>query len=125
MTHAPIFHLAPAAYYHAQPIDQPYWPATFAAEGFIHCTAGTELLLEIANTFFADLAGDLLALEINPHQLTSPLKFEPPIPPPGVPAGLAADVLFPHIYGPLNRTAITRIVPLRRDPANRWQFPVE
>lgn len=125
MTHAPIFHLAPAAYYHAQPIDQPYLPATFAAEGFIHCTAGTDLLLEIANTFFAGLADDLLALEIDPQQLTSPLKFEPPIPPPGTPPGPAADLLFPHIYGPLNRPAILRVMPLRRNPAGRWQLPAE
>lgn len=125
MTHAPIFHLTPAAYYHAQPADQPYLPATFAAEGFIHCTAGVPLLLDIANAYFANLADDLLALLIDPHRLTSPLKFEPPSPPPGVTAESHPGLLFPHIYGPLNRPAIERVVTLRRDPLGRWQLPAE
>lgn len=123
MTDHPIYHLVPAAYYLSQAENRPYYSETFAQEGFIHCTAGVDLLLQIANSFFADLSDDLLALEIDPAQLTAPLKFEPPIPPPGTPAGPTDDLLFPHIYGPLNRQAITGVIRLCRNESGRWQFP--
>ncbi len=122
----PIYHLVPADYFHYQPKDKPYLPETFAAEGFIHCTAGQEMLIEVANRYFGTFLGDLLALHIDPQQLTSPIKFEPPIPPPGEPPAESysqPDLLFPHIYGPLNRDAIVSCVTLQRDEAGRWSFP--
>ena len=124
----PIYHLVPADYYHHQPENKSYLPETFADEGFIHCTAGQEMLIEIANRYFGAFSGNLLALHIDPQQLTSPLKFEPPIPPPReTPAGpySQSDVLFPHIYGPLNREAILGCVSLQRDEAGHWSFPVQ
>ena len=122
----PIFHLVPADYYHSQPQDQPYRPATFAQEGFVHCTAGADLLVEIANTYFDSLPGQLLVLEIDPQCLTAPLKFEPPIPPPEqASAGPAVSTLFPHIYGPLNRDAIIKCFALQRNDAGQWQMPAE
>jgi len=122
----PVFHLVPAAVFYAQPANRPYLPPDFAAEGFIHCTAGLDWLVEVANAFFADFSGELLALQIDPHRLQAPLKFEPPLPPPG---SAATDftpgeaVLFPHIYGPLNREAIVRVMALPRNSAGRWQAP--
>ena len=126
---ASIYHLVPAGYYESQPENQPYLPATFAEEKFIHCTAGVALLLEIANTYFDTLSEPLLVLEIIPKQVTAPIKFEKPIPP----AGQAAtdkstdvngqDILFPHIYGPLNRDAISTCFALHRDKAGHWQMP--
>ena len=122
----PIFHLVPADYYHRQPKNKPYQPETFADEGFIHCTAGQEMLIEVANRYFETISGDLLALHVDPQRLTSPLKFELPIPPPGEsPAGVysQSDVLFPHIYGPVNRDAIINCVTLQRDEFGRWYYP--
>ncbi len=124
-----IYHLTPADYYHRQPKNQAYKPESFAQDGFIHCTSGAEMLVEVANAYFVDLPGHLLALEIDPTRLTAPLKFEPPIPPPQPPlAGgeiLTPDpgVLFPHIYGPLNRQAIIRCLALQRDKAGQWRIP--
>lgn len=124
MTDSLIYHLVPAAVYQAEPFDRPYEPATLAEEGFIHCTAGLELLVQVANDYYATLAGELLVLEIDPGRLTAPLKFEPPLPP-----GSAArvpvehrDRLFPHIYGPLNRDAIRRTFALAREP-DGWCLP--
>lgn len=124
-----IYHLTPASAYRRQPEDQPYQPETMAQEGFIHCTAGAAKLMEVANTFFADLQDDLLVLEIDPTRLMAPLVFEPPIPPVGVTfSGQQlfvpdSDTLFPHIYGPLNREAIVNCFELRRDLAGKWQMP--
>lgn len=125
----PIYHLTPASYYHCQPVDRLYEPPMLAEEGFIHCTAGAEKLVEIANTYFADLRDELFALEIDPARLTAPLRFEPPIAPahtaasPAQQAAVEHDTLFPHIYGPLDRQAIVNCIALRRDPAGLWQMP--
>jgi uncharacterized protein (DUF952 family) len=125
MTNPLIYHLVAAADYRAQPFDQPYQTATLVEEGFIHCTAGLELLVQVANDYYATLAGELLVLEIDPGRLAAPLKFEPPLPPHGSEDSVPVeyrDHLFPHIYGPLNRDAIRRIFALVREPAG-WRLP--
>ncbi|HEX9922833.1 MAG TPA: DUF952 domain-containing protein [Anaerolineae bacterium] len=78
----PVYHLTPASEYHRQPDDAAYQPASLAEEGFIHCTGGAAMLLEVANAFFVGLTEELLVLEIDPSRLVAPLKFEPPIPRP-------------------------------------------
>lgn len=122
---APIYHLIPASIYRTHPPEQPYLPANFAAEGFIHCTAGLEVLVQVANAYFASLEDELLVLEIDPARLTAPLKFEPPVPPPGQPAaaGHQADILFPHIYGPLNPEAVVGYFALLRPAEGGWRLP--
>jgi uncharacterized protein (DUF952 family) len=125
----PVYHLTPASYYHRQPQDHPYQTETLAEEGFIHCTAGVEKLVEIADLYFANFPDELLALEIDPSQLTSPLLFEPPITPvqadisPAKQAISDPNILFPHIYGPIDRQAIVKCVVLQRDQAGQWQMP--
>ena len=120
-----IYHLVPQSYYQAQPHDQPYLPGLFEQEGFIHCTAGIEMLLQVANAFFADLPESLLVLEIDPDQLFAPLKFEPHASPKSIESGFTPepDRLFPHIYGPLNREAIKHTFTLQRNRAGQWQMP--
>ena len=119
-----IYHLVPAADYHAQSFDQPYQLASLVEQGFIHCTVGLDLLVQVANDYYTTLAGELLVLEIDPDRLVVPLKFEPPVPP-GLEDSVPLehrDRLFPHIYGPLNRDAIRRIFALDREPAG-WRLP--
>ena len=126
-----IFHLTPSGYYHRQAQSEPYRPDTFRQDGFIHCTSSRELLVEIANTFFAGLSDGLLVLEIDPALLTAPLKFEPPMPPADTASTKnqlstsAPAMLFPHVYGPLNREAIVRRFALRRDETGRWKYRVK
>ncbi len=124
-----IYHLVSAVYYDNEPATQPYLPATFTQEGFIHCTADLTILLQVANAYFADLSEPLLVLVIDPWQLTAPLKFEPPAPPPTMTTTptytteAETELLFPHIYGPLNRSAIVDNFALSRDASGRWRLP--
>lgn len=111
----PILHIVSAAEFRAQPETQPYLPSRFAADGFIHCTKEPEVLLYIANSFYKEVEGEVWILVIDPDQLTSPLKWEPPSPTPPADSPLAS-VLFPHIYGPLNREAILEIRTASRAP---------
>jgi uncharacterized protein (DUF952 family) len=114
-----IHHLVPAAEWAALPPTQPYLPAAYAADGFIHCTTLPAVLLEVANRFYQDAAGPFLVLDIDPARLTSELRYEAPLPP--APAGSPlAGVQFPHIYGPLNREAVVAVRPAQRAPDGRF-----
>lgn len=108
---APIYHLVPAGYFYSLPPDQPYLTPDFAREGFIHCTGTPEIVHLVANDHLRQVPGDFLVLTIDPDRLVAPLKWEPAPAPPGAPAG---TIEFPHIYGLLNRDAITDIRRMRR-----------
>ena len=114
-----IHHLAPAAEYNAAPADQPYVPASYAADGFIHCTQALSVLLEIANRFYRGVPGDFVILDLALDQLTSEVRFEAPTPP-AAPGSPLAGVSFPHIYGPINREAIIAVRSARRDVEGRF-----
>lgn len=109
-----IYHLVPAGYYHAQPIDLPYQPADFAREGFIHCTRGAQQLAVVANRYYRDETQPLQVLIIDAAAVSAEIKYEPG----------ADGVLYPHIYGPLNREAIRGVVVLPRAPDGAYQ-PIE
>ena len=115
-----IHHLVLASDYAAVPANQPYWRPAYAANGLIHCTGQLAVLIEVANRFFGQVPGDFLVLDIDPQRLTAGLRYEPPAPP--APVGSLLDgVLFPHIYGPLNRSAIVAVRPVQRAPDGRFR----
>lgn len=105
-----ILHLIRAEDYNALAEGEPWQPESLATEGFIHCTAEPEVLLQVANSFYRQTSGDYLVLVIDPAKVTAPVKYEAP----AQPAGPLANHLFPHIYGPLNREAIIAVRPTRR-----------
>lgn len=98
-----IYHLTSAEYFSGLPADRPYVPREFERDGFIHCTKGEERLLLVADTIYRRMPGDFLALVIDERKVASPLKYEN-----------VGGILFPHIYGALNRDAIVRTVKLGR-----------
>ena len=105
----PIYHLATRAAWE-RAADEDYRTDSLQSEGFIHCSYARQVARS-ANRFYA-AADELLVLEIDPNKLASPLREEP-----------AADgELFPHIHGPLNRTAVVSVHPLRGGDDGLWQF---
>lgn len=108
-----IYHLAPADYFHAQLPDQPYLPAAFAREGFIHCTRGDEQLIIVANRYYRHDDQLFLVLIINEDLVLAEIKYEPG----------ADGVFYPHIYGPLNRNAIISVLRMPRLSDGTFQFP--
>ena len=109
-----IYHLAPAARWHTWPAAQPYLPAEYADDGFIHCTAGDDLMLEVANRFYREVPGDFVLLVIDTARLTAPLRWEAAAHPHGAADQGPAAPLFPHIYGPIDRESIIEVRPVRR-----------
>ena len=106
----PIYHLVLRSTWESHP-GHDYHTASLDTEGFIHC-AHAHQVAWAANRFHRS-AGDLLVLEIDPGRLSSPVKDE-------APAGKTER--FPHIYGPIPRTAVLRAWPLVRDEAGEWTF---
>lgn len=98
-----------------------YRAESLTTEGFIHCSTNSQILPVVEKYYMGQQ--DLLLLVIEPEQLSSELKWEPPsggTPPPGVPEG----DLFPHIYGPINLEAVVKTVDLTSHPDGHYNLPV-
>ncbi len=98
-----IYHIVPADDYDKMPPDQPYTPLRFAEEGFIHCAKGEERVLLVANTVYRKVPGKFLLLVIGERLVEPEIRYE-----------IVGEILFPHIYGPLNRNAIIRVQEMAR-----------
>lgn len=103
-----IYHLVLADYWHNQDPTGPYLPSDFESDGFIHCTRGSDLLIQVANTYYQDVPGEFLLLVIDEEQVAPEIKYENG---------------FPHIYGPLNRDAIVGIHTMVRHDDGRFEWP--
>lgn len=108
-----IYHLAPADRWATWPADTPYVPAEFDTDGFVHCTAGDELMLHVANTVYHDVPGDFVLLVLDVALLTSEVRWERP-------AGLELAPLFPHVYGPIPAAAVVAVRVAQRDGAGTF-----
>lgn len=107
-----LFHLVTLDDWLRHP-ERPYSPGSFAEDGFVHCSPDEETTLAVANAFYRDAPGTLLALLVDDEALDAPVRWEAadPAPPPGCPP----QTLFPHVYGPINRTAVAGILEVERD----------
>jgi len=105
----PIYHLVHRSVWERSP-QVPYQAASLATEGFIHCSRA-EQVAWAANNFYQD-AADLLVLEIDPQRLGSEVRTEQ----------AKHGEWFPHIYGPIERTAVVQAHVMSRGADGRWQF---
>jgi uncharacterized protein (DUF952 family) len=74
---------------------------TLEEVGFIHASFEHQVAA-VATTFYADVSEPLVVLVIDPDALESPLVVEDVE---------GADDAFPHIYGPLNPSAVVAVRP--------------
>lgn len=88
------YHLVPAPVWEAGKSAEWYTPAAYEADGFIHCTNGLDQLVTVANMFYVSDPREFRALVLDTGKIASTLRYD--------------DVaeLFPHIYGPLNTSAV-------------------
>ncbi|HAA85537.1 MAG TPA: DUF952 domain-containing protein [Kosmotogaceae bacterium] len=75
-----------------------YTPESYESEGFIHCST-PEQVIEVANHLFRARRG-LILLVIEEDKVDSPVKYEDP----------GNGSFYPHIYGPLNISAVVKVV---------------
>lgn len=105
------YHGTPAAYYDSLDHSQPYVPADFERDGFIHCTDGQRRLAETLSRYYADVPGEWLVLYVDLDLVTAEVKYDDP------------ERVFPHIYGPLNRDAILTVKTISRMDDGRFLTP--
>ncbi|MEV5973310.1 DUF952 domain-containing protein [Streptomyces sp. NPDC051921] len=102
-----LLHVVPLAEWSADP-ELPYAPASLAAEGFVHCSPDGPAALAIADGHYRDVPGPLLVLVIDEARLSGEVRWEG-----------SQDQLFPHVYGPIERVAVTAVLEVRRDADGR------
>lgn len=106
MTHRadPIaYHLITADAWGAAAVDVPLWVASLDSEGFVHLTHRMTDLVEVANLFYRGVPGRHVVLTVALDRLSSPWRYD-------------GDERYPHVYGPLDRVAITDARPIHRGP---------
>jgi len=109
-----ILHLLPRWIAESHDPNDAYLPSTFAADGFVHCSPSDEVMLAVANTYYAETDDELVVWDVDEDALVAEVRWEAPNPAP--PAGVAGDVLFPHVYGPIESGAVVGTRRLVRGP---------
>ncbi|MFL5749150.1 MAG: DUF952 domain-containing protein [Chloroflexota bacterium] len=105
------YHLVPAEAWDAAPGDEAFRAASLGDEGFVHLTHAMVDLVEVANAFYRDDARPQLVLTVALPSLTSPWRYD-------------GDERYPHVYGPLDRGAITEVRTIERE-ADGTYLPIE
>ncbi|HEY5640160.1 MAG TPA: DUF952 domain-containing protein [Dehalococcoidia bacterium] len=105
------YHGVPEPYWHTLDASEPYVPADFERDGFIHCTDGREAIASVLTQYYGDDPGDWLVLTIDKERITAPVKYED------------AARIFPHVYGPLNRDAIVDVRQIGRATDGTFLLP--
>ena len=88
-----------------------YTPESYESEGFIHCSTAKQVI-EVANHLFRGMRG-LVLLVIEKDRVDSPIKYEDP----------GNGSFYPHIYGPLNISAVVKVVDFKPLPNGCFILP--
>ena len=104
MTEPPtIVHLCERAAWQEALLQGEYRAASLALEGFIHLSRPDQVVA-VANRFYRGMQ-NLVLLWVAPQRLQADLRWE------------AADQdTFPHLYGPLNISAVIAVTDFSPDP---------
>ena len=104
----PTYHLVPVEVWAAADDAEPYAAASLATEGFIHCTDGVAPLGITFDRYYATEARPFLALTVDLDALEVPWRYD------------VKGSPYPHIYGPIVRSAIAAVERVRRSPDGRF-----
>lgn len=101
-----IFHIATAADWRATLATGTYTTSTVGRsleeEGFIHASR-REQVQGVFDRYYRRLDEHLVLLTIDPARLESEVRVEP-----------VGDDTYPHVHGPINRSAVVDVEPLNR-----------
>jgi uncharacterized protein (DUF952 family) len=95
------YHLVPIDSWEAAPPGAPFRASSLEGEGFIHLTHSRADLLDVANRYYCVDPRPFVVLSVFLPRLTAPWRYD-------------GDIRYPHVYGPLDREAITAIEPMLR-----------
>ena len=103
-----IYHITSRAAWDDAQTAGEYRAESLDSQGFIHLSQAHQVL-GVLKAFYADQRG-LVVLAVDVGKLKAGLKFESPVHPQPGESLPPEDELFPHLYGPLNIDAVTRVV---------------
>ena len=107
-----IYHILPQAIYTSLDKSQPFQADSLESEGFIHCTGAPDLLVWVANRFYQQASGPFVVLCIDEALVTAEVRWEE-----------SDGHLFPHIYGPLNWSAVEKVFDFPRSADGSFLLP--
>jgi uncharacterized protein len=107
-----IHHLIPAADWDAA-AGGALRPASLDSEGFVHCSPDDATVLMVANAFYRDVTGPMVVLDLHEDRLGHELRWEPPAHPDGREPS-PDEAWFPHLYGPIEPTAVAGVRHVQR-----------
>ncbi len=109
-----ILHITSRAEWNEAQVRGEYTAPSLQTEGFIHCSTEKQVI-HVANAFYR-ARNDLVLLKLDEAKLKPELKWEPPA---GIPApGISESDSFPHIFGPINLTAVASVLDFVPDPVS-------
>ncbi|MDX3350541.1 DUF952 domain-containing protein [Streptomyces sp. ME02-6979A] len=111
-----IYHVVPLAEWNAGR-GRPYAPDSLTRDGFVHCSPDEETTLAVVNAFYRGAPRPLVALLLDEDRLTARCVWEAAEP--AQPPGVAGGTLFPHVFGPVDRAAVQRVLEVRWDDEGR------
>jgi len=109
-----ILHITSKAEWLAAQQRGEYIAPSLNSEGFIHCSTEKQVV-HVANAFYRGRT-DLVLLNIDEAGLKPELKWEAPAGPPA--SNISDSDKFPHIFGPLNLTAVASVLDFVPDPVS-------
>ena len=119
-----IYHIVIESDFHSHFDGDFYYPPSLTEQGFVHCALQPSVI-PVANDFFTKTTEKLLVLEIDSQELYSEVRYEPAEPAAGGgTTHLDSASEFPHVYGRINRSAITGIGVLQKS-ADGYEWPTE
>ncbi len=121
-SHPMIYHIVIETDFRAEFDGRVYSPSGLREAGFVHC-AFKPSVVPVANDYYAGATGRVLVLGIDPTRLTSESRYEAAAPIVGGGSShLESASQFPHVYGPIDRAAITGVGVLGRT-AGGFEWP--
>ena len=106
-----IYHIVSKSDWQKSADADTYRGDTLATEGFIHCS-DIDQVIDVANFRFKGRT-DLLILTVDPERLSAPLKYEEG----------GDGCLFPHIYGPMEKSAVLAVTEFPPQPDGTFVLP--
>ena len=100
-------HMLPAhrwAAWRDGPDDARYEPEGFVADGFVHCTDGTDQMIATANRHYRADPRAFVVLELDLAAVGAPWRYDD------------AARRYPHVYGPLVRAGVRSAAAFLRAP---------
>lgn len=117
-----IYHIVKQKEYLPQAKKNSYIPISMDEFGFVHCSLEASVI-SVANDYYSNVKDKLILLKIDPLKLKSETRYEAAVPEKGKgKQHISSSPVFPHIYGPIDNSAIEGIGVLLRG-SNGFEWP--